>query len=105
MPKGKIVRIIGVVVDAYFADHVPAQYSALHTQGPNGRVVLEVLAHLGNGVVRTVAMTTTDGLAVGLEVLDTGKEIQTPVGKAVLGRVLNVTGDLIDGGAELRHRR
>ena len=101
MPKGKIVRIIGVVVDAYFADHVPAQYSALYTEGPNGRVVLEVLAHLGNGVVRTVAMTTTDGLSVGLEVLDTQKEIQTPVGKAVLGRVLNVTGDLIDGGAEL----
>jgi len=101
MPKGKIVRIIGVVVDAYFADHVPAQYSALYTQGPAGRVVLEVLAHLGNGVVRTVAMKTTDGLSVGLEVLDTQKQIQTPVGKCVLGRVLNVTGDLIDGGAKL----
>src|SRR3990167_4044131 len=101
MPKGKIVRIIGVVVDAYFADHVPAQYSALYTEGPVGRVVLEVLAHLGNGVVRTVAMKTTDGLAVGLEVIDTQKEIQTPVGKGVLGRVINVTGDLIDGGAEL----
>ncbi len=100
-PVGKIVRIIGVVVDAYFADHVPTQFSALHTEGPNGRVVLEVLAHLGNGVVRTVAMTTTDGLSVGQEVKDTEKEIQTPVGKAVLGRVLNVTGDVIDGGAAL----
>lgn len=100
-PVGKIVRIIGVVVDAYFADHVPAQYSALHTQGPAGRVVLEVQAHLGNGVVRTVAMSTTDGLSVGQEVTDTEKEIQTPVGKSVLGRVLNVTGDIIDGGPDL----
>jgi len=100
-PIGKIVRIIGVVVDAYFPDHVPAQYSALRTEGPNGWVVLEVQAHLGNGVVRTVSMSTTDGLSVGLEVIDTEKPIQTPVGKEVLGRVLNVTGDLIDGGAPL----
>ncbi len=101
MPMGKIVRIIGVVVDAYFPDHVPTQYSALHTEGPNGRVVLEVQAHLGNGVVRTVAMRTTDGLSIGLEVFDTEKPIQVPVGKAALGRVFNVTGELIDGGAEL----
>lgn len=101
MPTGKIVRIIGVVVDAYFPDHVPTQYSALHTEGPNGRIVLEVQAHLGNGVVRTVAMRTTDGLSVGLEVVDTEKPIQVPVGKAALGRVFNVTGDLIDGGAPL----
>lgn len=99
--KGKIVRIIGVVVDVYFADHVPAQVSALHTQGPAGRVVLEVQAHLGSGVVRSVSMSTTDGLSVGQEVMDTEKEIQTPVGKGVLGRVLNVTGDLIDGGKPL----
>lgn len=101
MPTGKIVRIIGVVVDAYFPDHVPTQYSALYTEGPNGRIILEVQAHLGNGVVRTVAMRTTDGLSVGLEVLDTEKPIQVPVGKGVLGRVFNVTGELIDGGAEL----
>ena len=101
MPTGKIVRIIGVVVDVYFPDHVPTQYSALHTEGPNGRIVLEVQAHLGNGVVRTVAMRTTDGLSVGLEVLDTEKPIQVPVGKAALGRVFNVTGDVIDGGAAL----
>lgn len=101
MPTGKIVRIIGVVVDAYFPDHVPTQYSALHTEGPNGLVVLEVQAHLGNGVVRTVSMKTTDGLSVGLEVVDTEKAIQVPVGKAALGRVFNVTGDLIDGGEPL----
>ncbi len=101
-PTGKIVRIIGVVVDAYFPDHVPQQYSALHTEGPNGRVVLEVQAHLGNGVVRTVSMSTTDGLYVGQEVMDTEKAIQVPVGKPVLGRVINVTGDIIDGEAPIQ---
>lgn len=101
LPKGKIVRIIGVVVDAYFADHTPDQYSALHLEGPAGKVVLEVQAHLGNGVVRTIAMSTTDGLFVGQEVTDTRKEIQVPVGKVALGRVFNVTGDAIDGGAAL----
>lgn len=100
-PKGKIVRIIGVVVDAYFPDHVPLQFSALHTKGQSGRLVLEVQAHLGNGVVRTVAMSTTDGLSVGQEVMDSEKPIQVPVGKHVLGRVINVTGDLIDGGPDL----
>ncbi|MFA5854866.1 MAG: F0F1 ATP synthase subunit beta [Candidatus Gracilibacteria bacterium] len=101
MQKGKVVRIIGVVVDAYFPDHVPTQYSALYVEGPLGKVVLEVQAHLGNGVVRTVSMSTTDGLSVGQEVLDTEKPIQTPVGKAVLGRVINVTGTVIDGGPAL----
>jgi F-type H+-transporting ATPase subunit beta len=101
-PVGKIVRIIGVVVDAYFPDHVPQQYSALHTEGPNGRVVLEVQAHLGNGVVRTVSMSTTDGLSVGQEVIDTEKAIQVPVGTQVLGRVINVTGDIIDGEGAIK---
>ncbi len=101
MPKGKIVRIIGVVVDAYFADHTPNQYSALKVEGPNGTVTLEVQAHLGNGVVRTVSMSTTDGLSSGQEVIDTTEEISVPVGKQALGRVFNVTGDLIDGGPPL----
>ena len=95
------MRIIGVVVDAYFADHTPDQYSALYVEGPAGKVVLEVQAHLGNGVVRTIAMSTTDGLFVGQEVTDTRKEIQVPVGKVALGRVFNVTGDAIDGGPAL----
>ena len=101
LPKGTIVRVIGVVVDAYFPDHIPDQYSALHTEGPSGVVVLEVQAHLGNNVVRTVAMSTTDGLSVGQEVTDTQAQISVPVGKETLGRVFNVTGDPIDEGADL----
>jgi F-type H+-transporting ATPase subunit beta len=101
LPKGTIVRVIGVVVDAYFPDHIPDQYSALHTEGPNGTVVLEVQAHLGNNVVRTVAMSTTDGLSVGQEVTDTQAQISVPVGEVTLGRVFNVTGDPIDEGKEI----
>ena len=101
MPQGKISRIIGVVVDAYFPDHIPNQYSALRVEGPKGPVILEVQAHLGNGLVRTVSMSTTDGLSAGQEVWDTQSEISVPVGKATLGRVFNVTGDLIDGGEAL----
>ena len=101
LPKGTIVRVIGVVVDAYFPDHIPDQYSALHTEGPNGTVVLEVQAHLGNNVVRTVAMSTTDGLSVGQAVTDTQAQISVPVGEVTLGRVFNVTGDPIDEGKEI----
>ncbi len=100
-PKGKISRIIGVVVDVHFPSHIPDQYSALHVEGPAGRVVLEVQAHLGNNLVRTISMSTTDGLSIGDEVIDMESPITTPVGEKVLGRVFNVTGDLIDGGPEM----
>lgn len=96
--QGKIVRIIGVVVDVYFPDHIPEQYSALHVEGPAGKVTLEVQAHIGNNVVRTVAMNTTDGLSIDQVVEDSGHPIQVPVGKVTLGRVFNVTGDAIDLG-------
>lgn len=97
LPQGKIVRIIGVVVDVAFEDHVPQMYSALKVDN----VVLEVQSHLGQGVVRAVAMTTTDGLSCGMAVVDTLAEIQTPVGQAVLGRVFNVVGEPIDNGAPM----
>lgn len=97
LPQGKIVRIIGVVVDVAFEDHVPQMYSALKVEG----VVLEVQSHLGQGVVRAVAMTTTDGLSCGMPVTDTLSEITTPVGQAVLGRVFNVIGEPIDNGAPM----
>jgi len=102
LAKGKIARIIGVVVDVYFADHTPDQYNALVCEGPHGKVTMEVLAHLGNGVVRTVTMTSADGLQIDQEVEDTGRAITTPVGEATLGRVFNVTGDIIDGKGELK---
>jgi F-type H+-transporting ATPase subunit beta len=100
-PEGKIVRIIGVVADVYFPEHIPNIYSALSTEGPNGKVVLEVQAHLGNNVVRTVAMATTDGLSVGQKVIDSENPIMVPVGKNALGRVFNVIGDVIDLGEEI----
>ncbi|MBI5755270.1 F0F1 ATP synthase subunit beta [Candidatus Peregrinibacteria bacterium] len=105
MAKGSIARIIGVVVDVYFEDHIPDRYSALAvTTDGKQKLILEVQAHLGGGIVRTVAMSTTDGLYCGQEVIDTQKPIQTPVGKETLGRVFNVTGDLIDGGPELSEK-
>lgn len=99
--KGSVIRIAGVVVDVFFENHIPAKYSALHVQGTESTLVLEVQAHVGDGVVRTIAMTTTDGLKVGQEVADSGSPITTPVGEEVLGRVLNVVGEAIDGGPDL----
>lgn len=95
---GKITRIVGVVVDVYFPTHVPDIYSALTVGEKDSKVVLEVQSHLGDNVVRTVSMQSTDGLAVGQEVADTGSPIMTPVGEEVLGRVLNVVGEPIDNG-------
>lgn len=103
LPKGKIARIIGVVVDVYFPDHTPDQLNALEVEGQDGKkVTLEVQAHLGNGVVRTIAMSITDGLSIDQEVVDTGLGITVPVGEQVLGRVFNVTGDPIDGKGALK---
>ena len=98
---GKISKIIGVVVDVYFPDHTPQQLHALQVNNGSEVVVLEVQSHIGNGVVRTVAMSSTDGLSIDQEVVDTGKCITVPVGEDVLGRVFNVTGDAIDGGKEI----
>jgi F-type H+-transporting ATPase subunit beta len=105
---GKIVRIVGVVIDVYFPDHIPAQFSALVTGEKPNQVTLEVQNHQGDNIVRTISMQSTDGLALDQEVTDLGHTIQTPVGDAVLGRVLNVVGEVIDGGpaipAKTEHR-
>ena len=100
-PEGKVARIIGVVVDVYFPNHIPEQYSALQVEGPNGTVTLEVQAHLGNNVVRAISMSETDGLSIDQKVIDTGSPISVPVGEKALGRVFNVTGDIIDEGQEI----
>jgi F-type H+-transporting ATPase subunit beta len=99
--QGTISRIAGVVVDVFFEGHVPEKYSALEVTGTEPLLVLEVQAHMGDGVVRTISMSSTDGLSVGQEVTDTGSPIMTPVGEKVLGRVLNVVGEAIDGGPSL----
>jgi F-type H+/Na+-transporting ATPase subunit beta len=101
MNKGKIVQIIGPVVDVEFPDGLPEIYRALTVdyelpfQGPT-RLTLEVQQHLGDKWVRAVAMSTTDGLRRGIEVVDTGAPISMPVGEGVMGRVLNVVGETVD---------
>ena len=99
-PEGVITKISGVVLDATFEGHVPQKYSALTLPDYPG-LVLEVQSHLGNGTVRTIALSSTNGIRSGIAVVDTLSPISTPVGEAVLGRVLNVTGDLIDKGPAL----
>jgi len=97
--KGRVVQIIGPVVDVEFPpDQVPDIYSAINVMKPDGsRLVLEVQQHLGNNWVRCVAMDTTDGLRRGLEAIDTGGPIMVPVGPATLGRLFNVIGEPQDG--------
>lgn len=93
--QGKIVEIIGAVVDVEFPQHnVPKIYDALRVEQEN--LVLEVQQQIGDGVVRTIAMGTTDGLRRGLVVDNTGQPILVPVGKPTLGRIMNVLGDPID---------
>lgn len=101
MATGKISAIRGVVVDVKFAEsELPGIYEALNVAGPQGTLVLEVQQHLGKGLVRTVAMGSTDGLPRGLTVEATGGPIMVPVGPVTLGRVFDVTGNVIDGGEE-----
>ena len=98
MSTGKVVQIIGAVVDVEFPqDAVPQVYDALNiTEGDLDGLVLEVQQQLGGGVVRTIAMGTSDGLRRGLNVVNTGKGIQVPVGVETLGRIMNVLGEPID---------
>jgi F-type H+-transporting ATPase subunit beta len=98
MSTGKVVQIIGAVVDVEFPqDAVPQVYDALNiTEGDLNGLVLEVQQQLGGGVVRTIAMGTSDGLRRGLNVENTGNGIQVPVGVETLGRIMNVLGEPID---------
>lgn len=94
---GQIKQIISVVVDVYFPEKLPELFAALETKLPNGQILtLEVQQHLGANVVRTVAMSTVDGLERGQEVVDTGRPISVPVGPETLGRMFDVVGKPID---------
>jgi F-type H+-transporting ATPase subunit beta len=102
MQKGTITQIIGPVVDVEFSGEPPAIYNALHIKREDGSVLtLEVEQHTGGGNVRTIAMSATDGLTRGMEVVDTGAPISVPVGRETLGRMFGVTGEVIDGGKEV----
>jgi len=106
MNKGTVSQIIGVVVDVHFPEQLPAIFSALEVKMPNGStLVLETEQHLGANMVRTVAMSTADGLERGAEVIDTGAPISVPVGPETLGRMFNVTGDVIDGKENTKFKK
>ena len=93
---GKVTQVIGAVVDVQFDDQLPPILSALEVEGHDVRLVLEVAQHLGENTVRTIAMDTTEGLVRGQTVNNTGSPIQIPVGRATLGRIMNVIGEPID---------
>ncbi|MCD4760672.1 F0F1 ATP synthase subunit beta [bacterium] len=100
--KGIVKQIIGPVVDVYFAKNMPAINHALEIKLGDGKLVLEVQKHMGDNMVRAVAMGSTDGLARGVEVVNTGAPISVPVGKETLGRMFGVLGQAIDGKEEVK---
>lgn len=104
MNIGKIVQVMGPVVDVEFApDQLPEIYSAITVTVPEQKIslTLEAMQHLGNDTVRCVAMSSTDGLQRGMEAINTGAPITVPVGQETLGRMFNVLGKPIDGGPEV----
>ncbi len=101
--EGLITKIIGPVIDVEFPDgNLPNIYTALNIYNDNGeKIVAEVEQMLGSNKVRTVAMSSTDGLRRGMKAVNTGEPIKIPVGNAILGRILNVTGDAVDNAGEI----
>jgi len=104
MSTGKIVQVMGPVVDVEFeTEDLPEIFSALEIKLEGGsRLICEVQQHLGESTVRTVSMGSTDGLSRGMDVKDLGETISTPVGKGVLGRIINVTGDPVDEAGPIK---
>ena len=103
MKKGKITQIIGPVIDVEFEENekLPEIYNALTIEKKGGgKLMVEVVKHLEPGKVRAIALETTDGLARGTEVVDTGKQIEVPVGSRVLGHIFDVTGKPLDVSPE-----
>ena len=100
---GYVFQVMGAVVDVKFddPDNLPNIYTALECDNQGKRLVLEVEQQLGEGVVRTIAMDSTDGLTRGLKVVNTHKPIEVPVGPALLGRIINVVGEPMDGRGKI----
>ena len=97
MGKGKVIQVIGTVVDVEFPpDQLPSLFNALEIATENGKIVLEVETHLPNDWVRCVSLSPTEGLSRGVEAIDTGSPVKVPVGKATLGRLFNVLGEPLD---------
>ena len=103
MAKGKVVQVIGTVVDIEFPpDELPAINNGLEISQDGGKIVVEVQQHIGDSRVRGVALASTDGLARGAEAIDLGSSITVPVGRATLGRLFNVFGEPLDGLGEVK---
>ena len=100
--KGAISQVIGAVVDVRFEENLPSILTALECNVGGKKVVLEVAQHLGESTVRTIAMESTDGMTRGDEVIDTGNQIQVPVGPETLGRIMNVVGEPVDERGEIK---
>ncbi|HEX9348856.1 MAG TPA: F0F1 ATP synthase subunit beta [Gemmatimonadales bacterium] len=99
---GRVVQVIGPVLDVEFEpEQLPELYNAITVKMDSGQLVAEVEQHIGRNQVRAVAMSTTDGIVRGMEVVDTGQPITVPVGKPALGRILNVIGEPVDEGAPI----
>ena len=110
MNTGKIVQVIGPVVDVQFSSNsMPPIYQALtiafEVNGKTENLTLEVQQHLGNGIARSIAMSSSEGLKRGMEVVDSGSPISVPVGEGVLGRIFNVTGDPVDDRGDVPHEK
>src|SRR5678816_3594917 len=99
---GQVSQVIGAVVDVAFEGDLPPILSALETDNHGNRLVLEVAQHLGENVVRTIAMDSTEGLVRGQEVVDTGEPIAVPVGDETLGRIMNVVGEAVDEAGPIK---
>ena len=102
---GKVIQVMGAVVDIQFEGELPNILNALHVQNHGKLLVLEVAQHLGESMVRTIAMDSTEGLQRGLEAVDTGEAISVPVGPETLGRIMNVIGDPIDERGPMKTTR
>ena len=108
---GKIVQIIGPVLDVEFAtDHLPEIYNALEIRaktdaGQDIRVTAEVQQHIGRNQVRAVCMSTSDGIVRGMDAIDTGSAIAVPVGAPALGRILNVIGEPVDDAGDIKSKK
>ena len=103
MAKGKVVQVIGTVVDVEFPpDELPAIYNAVEIATNDGKIVLEVQAHIGNNWARCLSLSPTDGLGRGVEAIDTGASVAVPVGRGTAGRLFNVFGDPLDGLGEVK---
>ena len=100
--QGKVVQIMGAVVDVKFENHLPAILEALEIEQNGSKLVLEVAQHLGENTVRTIAMDKTEGLKRGQDVISTGEPISVPVGEGTLGRIINVVGEPVDELGEIK---